>query len=62
MILTQAKYIFLKNKSRFQEQLLCDPGGTRTPNQQSRNLSFYPIELRSQNGAQRYNFKKHLKK
>ena len=23
-----------------------DPGGIRTPNQQNRNLSFYPIELR----------------
>ena len=25
-----------------------DPGGIRTPNQQNRNLPFYPIELRSQ--------------
>ena len=25
-----------------------DSGGTRTPNQQNRNLPFYPIELRSQ--------------
>lgn len=24
----------------------CDPGGTRTPNRQNRNLLFYPIELR----------------
>ena len=24
-----------------------DPGGIRTPNQQSRNLPFYPVELRS---------------
>jgi hypothetical protein len=27
---------------------ISDPGGIRTPNQQSRNLPFYPIELRSQ--------------
>ncbi len=25
-----------------------DPEGIRTPNQQNRNLSFYPVELRSQ--------------
>ncbi len=30
----------------------CDPGGIRTPNQQNRNLSFYPIELRSRKRAQ----------
>ena len=28
--------------------VLCDPGGIRTPNRQSRNLIFYPVELRSQ--------------
>ena len=28
--------------------LFCDPGGIRTPNHQSRNLIFYPVELRSQ--------------
>ena len=27
--------------------LFCDSGGIRTPNQQSRNLPFYPVELRS---------------
>ena len=26
---------------------ICDPGGIRTPNRQSRNLIFYPVELRS---------------
>lgn len=26
----------------------CDRGGVRTPNPQSRNLIFYPVELRSQ--------------
>ena len=25
-----------------------DPGGIRTPSRQSRNLIFYPVELRSQ--------------
>ncbi len=25
-----------------------DPGGVRTPNPQSRNLIFYPVELRGQ--------------
>ncbi len=25
----------------------CDRGGIRTPNPQSRNLIFYPVELRS---------------
>ena len=30
----------------------CDPGGIRTPNQQNRNLSFYPIELRSRKRRQ----------
>ena len=30
-----------------QKDLTSDPGGTRTPNRQSRNLIFYPIELRS---------------
>ena len=29
----------------------CDPEGTRTPNQQNRNLPFYPIELRGRNGC-----------
>ena len=24
---------------------ICDPGGVRTPNPQSRNLIFYPVEL-----------------
>ena len=27
--------------------IFCDSGGIRTPNQQSRNLPFYPVELRS---------------
>lgn len=27
---------------------LSDPGGSRTHNQQNRNLSFYPVELRDQ--------------
>ncbi len=27
-----------------------DPGGTRTHNHQNRNLAFYPIELRDQEG------------
>ena len=27
--------------------LFSDSGGTRTPNHQSRNLIFYPVELRS---------------
>jgi hypothetical protein len=31
--------------------LISDPGGTRTPNRQNRNLLFYPIELRSQKAA-----------
>ncbi len=32
--------------------LLGDPGETRTPNPQSRNLIFYPIELRNHFGLQ----------
>ncbi len=28
--------------------IFCDPGGVRTPNPQSRNLIFYPVELRGQ--------------
>lgn len=27
--------------------LFSDSGGTRTPNLQNRNLTFYPVELRS---------------
>jgi hypothetical protein len=36
----------LKNPNR-NSNLSSDSGGIRTPNQQNRNLSFYPIELRS---------------
>ena len=31
--------------------VLCDPGRVRTSNHQSRNLIFYPVELRGQSGA-----------
>jgi hypothetical protein len=31
-----------------------DRGGIRTPNPQSRNLIFYPVELRSQNFCARF--------
>ena len=33
-----------KNKKLFLE-INCDPEGIRTPNRQSRNLIFYPVEL-----------------
>jgi hypothetical protein len=26
-------------------EIICDPEGIRTPNRQSRNLIFYPVEL-----------------
>ena len=29
--------------SNFRRKSACDPGATRTPNQQNRNLSFYPL-------------------
>jgi hypothetical protein len=31
--------------------LFCDPGATRTPNQQNRNLSFYPLNYGTFQGA-----------
>ena len=34
--------------------IICESGGIRTPNQQSRNLSFYPVELRTQYFTQSY--------
>ncbi len=34
---------------------ISDPGGIRTPNQQSRNLPFYPVELQSQYIFDKYN-------
>lgn len=30
-----------------------DPGGIRTPNRQSRNLIFYPVELRGQKNSRK---------
>jgi hypothetical protein len=33
-------------------KLLCDPGRVRTSNHQSRNLIFYPVELRGQFGRE----------
>ena len=38
-----------------------DPGGIRTPNQQNRNLSFYPVELRSQSGCKISKFRFRIK-
>lgn len=35
-----------KAANRKEDRFVGDPGGIRTPNQQNRNLSFYPIELR----------------
>lgn len=35
---------------------ISEPGGIRTPNQQNRNLSFYPVELRVQLFFQIINF------
>jgi hypothetical protein len=36
--------IISKNKLLFL-RINCDPEGIRTPNRQSRNLIFYPVEL-----------------
>ncbi len=33
----------LKKKDGTYTVFFCDPGATRTPNQQNRNLSFYPL-------------------
>lgn len=33
----------------------CDPGATRTPNQQNRNLSFYPLNYGTVSILQKYN-------
>ena len=33
-------------------RLIRDPGRIRTPNPQSRNLIFYPVELRGQRGGE----------
>ena len=44
----------IKNPKRSCEPgSFCDPGGIRTPNQQYRKLSFYPVELQSQQGWQK---------
>lgn len=40
-----------QEKSALADALFSDPGGIRTPNQQNRNLSFYPVELRGRWGA-----------
>ena len=40
------QFSFIKNFILV-KKLLCDSGGIRTPNHQSRNLIFYPVELRS---------------
>ena len=37
-------------------EAISDSEGTRTPNQQNRNLPFYPIELRSQSRCKDNNF------
>ena len=34
-----------------------DPGATRTPNQQNRNLSFYPLNYGTRSIPQKYNQK-----
>ena len=38
----------IQQKSATKIDCACDHGGVRTPNPQSRNLIFYPVELRGQ--------------
>ena len=47
-------YFLLKRRPKAP---FCDPGATRTPNQQNRNLSFYPLNYGTRSTPQKYNQK-----